>query len=129
MAMSQRLIEAEPNRLRTARCWGKLVSNGGVGAAPRRQGPHLSEKHIVFQGQRCHNHLRSGQNGNPGIPVEVNMKRVTLLILFAIAVATLSHAGSIVVSNDEWMWANGELAAGNDTQFALNVPAWLTGGS
>jgi len=57
------------------------------------------------------------------------MKRVSLVILFTVAVAVVSHAGSIVVSNDEWMWGDGQIAQGNDTQFAQNVPAFLTGGS
>lgn len=57
------------------------------------------------------------------------MKRISLVILFSLAVATLSHAGSIVVSNDEWMWGDGLISQGNGTQFAQNVPAWLTGGS
>jgi PEP-CTERM motif len=57
------------------------------------------------------------------------MKRATFVILFAITVATVSHAGSVVVSNDEWMWADGYLSQGNGAQFAQNVPAFLTGGS
>ena len=43
-----------------------VESNGGVGAAPRRQRPRLREKKIVFQGKRWHDSSPPGHNGNLG---------------------------------------------------------------
>ena len=57
------------------------------------------------------------------------MKRVSFVVIVAFALTTLSHAGSIVFSNDEWIWSDNAIAVGNDSQFATNVATWLTGGS
>ncbi len=38
-------------------------------------------------------------------------------------------AGTIVVSNDEWMFTNDKIGLDNDTQFAKNVASFVTGGS
>lgn len=57
------------------------------------------------------------------------MKRVFVVLLFALTFTTLSYAGSIVVSNDEWLWSDNVIAQGSDSQFATNVAGWLTGGS
>jgi hypothetical protein len=58
-------------------------------------------------------------------------KCATLLLLLTV-LSTLTPplwAGSIMVSNDEWMFGNCCLASDSDAQFASNIAQWLTGGS
>ena len=38
-------------------------------------------------------------------------------------------AGTIVVSNDEWMFSDSKIGLDNDTQFAKNIASFVTGGS
>jgi hypothetical protein len=53
-----------------------------------------------------------------------------LFAAFAFLVLTPEiKAARIVVSNDEWMFNDRSLASNDDTQFALNITGWLTGGS
>src|SRR5215469_2172613 len=56
--------------------------------------------------------------------------RLSLFVLLMLSVTPLVHAGSIVVSNDEWMI--GDCCIGGTTQgnqFALNIAKFLAGSS
>jgi hypothetical protein len=52
-----------------------------------------------------------------------------LLTLLCLFVTPLLHAGSIVVSNDEWMFSNSYINTNNDVQFAKNIGNFVVGGS
>lgn len=53
-----------------------------------------------------------------------------LFLFFVCLAATASlSAGTIVVSNDEWMFSDSKIGVDNDTQFAKNVANFVAGGS
>ncbi len=58
--------------------------------------------------------------------------QITLSTLLFVSICSIgSQAQSVLVSNDEWMFADGYLndPGTDDTQFADNVAQWLTGRS
>lgn len=54
--------------------------------------------------------------------------RVLLLLLVCLAATASLSAGTIVVSNDEWMFTDSKIGVDNDTQFAKNVASFVVGG-
>jgi hypothetical protein len=56
------------------------------------------------------------------------MKSLTCL-LCVLSLCPLLYAGSVAVSNDEWLFSDDAINMGQDAQFAHNMANWLTGGS
>lgn len=57
------------------------------------------------------------------------LRQIFLVSLVCLAVTASLSAGTIVVSNDEWMFTDSKIGLDNDTQFAMNVANFVTGGS
>ncbi len=55
------------------------------------------------------------------------VQRLILTALICLCVTPLLHAGTVVVSNDEWMFSNSSINTNNDVQFAKNIGNFVVG--